>query len=115
MTDSHFTAFELGQGRGDKVTDKSIREELQDRFSAPPRPGTFAARNEAAERLHHLVICEAGTSSAEAGKVITEALAAERRATVERIREAVEKQASGGFDYIVTDAVRRILDEEAAR
>jgi len=110
MTDSHFTAFELGQGRGDKVTDKSIREELQDRFSAPPRPGTFAARNEAAERLHHLVICEAGTSSAEAGKVITEALAAERRATVERIRARLINA-----DYPDYGGILAILDEEAAR
>jgi hypothetical protein len=72
--------------------------------------------NEAAERLHHLVITEAGEIRSEAvGKIIREALAAERRATVERIRERLTiVEFSDGDGYIVDDT-QAILDDEATR
>ena len=75
----------------------------------------MSTTNEVAERLRTVAYGADILGEAEYQRDIDKALAAERRAAVERIRTAVEKQASGGFDYIVTDAVRRILDEEAAR
>jgi hypothetical protein len=63
------------------------------------------ARNEAAERLRLQYVA---TLSDEQGIRFHEVLAAERRATVERIRAAVEH----GY---TTKSLSDILDEEAAR
>jgi len=76
----------------------------------------MSERNEAAERLRSRVL----QGSEDENTLLDEALAAERQATVERIRERltlqVVKDANGKwgevYDAAATDA---ILDEEAAR
>lgn len=77
---------------------------------------TVQGRNEAAERL----LRELGISDRwSLLRVVDEALAAERRATVERIRQRVNglEVAEAHFGTIVGtfNNIRHILDEEAAR
>jgi len=76
---------------------------------------TTTTRNKAAERLLDWF---PGTS--EEGKRnfqwrVNEALAAERRATVERIRERLATVEYGDGDGYDIDETNAILDEEAAR
>ena len=102
VTDSHFTVFELGQGRGDSPTDPT--------------------RNEAAERLA-ISIVAARDNWPKAVAKAEEALAAEHRATVERIESVVDGWYVGGMLTNkaqignVKAAIRRAsgVDQEAAR
>jgi hypothetical protein len=71
-------------------------------------------RNEAAERLLAAGYWE--QNAAERFRLLDEALAAERRATVERIRERLLREVDDAVWAEATDRVfERILDEEAAR
>lgn len=81
---------------------------------------TTTTRNEAAERLYRAIrdlddldkdLADTADSDVLAG-LVAEALAAERRATIERIRTAL--LLNEGLD-IPEDYARRALDEEAAR
>lgn len=73
---------------------------------------TTTPRNDAAERLRTYLKTAFSTREFEDG-ALDEALAAERRATVERIRERLNAIPSDA-DYQL-DLVDAILDEEAAR
>ena len=103
MSDSHFTAFELAQGRGDKVTD--------------PMP----QRNEAAQRLRDAL--QGTAEPASLTDLFDEALVAERdisrRATVERIRErtGIIPEYTGDVQPVLEAFTKLLgaLDEEAAR
>ena len=64
-------------------------------------------KNEAAERLADYVSDEAGALT-----LLQQALAAERRATVERIRHALLLHEGSP---VPEDYAKRVLDEEAAR
>jgi hypothetical protein len=71
-------------------------------------------KNEAAERLLREVTSDYHENERRA--MIVEALAAERRATVERIRAAIDVERHDTADAAVEFfALERILDEEAAR
>jgi hypothetical protein len=65
-------------------------------------------RNEAAERLQEQLLREYRMTDADKKAMVRDALAAERRATVERIRERLQEAWS-------QEAALAILDEEAAR
>jgi hypothetical protein len=77
--------------------------------------------NEAAERLRLFVYANANRDGMndEAGwmKDIDEALAAERRATVERIRERLKEamRPYGKIDDLYRDEILEIVDQEAVR
>jgi hypothetical protein len=84
----------------------------------------MTTRNEAAERLRIALFEGAAMTPMRRSAlidVLDEALAAERRATVERIREQVDllpywdKRSVPGGLHVNRNAVRTILDEEAAR
>ncbi len=78
---------------------------------------TTTTRNEAAERLHTDLwdgMDPPVYDLTRAMPIISDALAAERRATVERIREALDRLMLGKGEYNPSD-MRRVLDEEAAR
>lgn len=75
--------------------------------------------NEAAERLIErladdpIMAPEGGFADWDAAVILADdALAAERKATVERIRAKVEKYP---YEFMPKDATRTILDAEAAR
>ena len=80
---------------------------------------TTTTRNEAAERLHTAIYRATGGSTHSQRETIwrqriDEALAAERRATVERIRERLAGM-EGGAVLLTVPSFAAILDEEAAR
>ena len=76
---------------------------------------TTTARNEAAERLlEWMLTAENAAGETHPIDALDEALAAERRATVERIRERLAGM-EGGAVLLTVASFSAILDEEAAR
>lgn len=72
--------------------------------------------NDAAERLRSELVVGVDEPDEPARALLDEALAAERRATVERIREAYELAVSNLYGGAPDEAnVRAILDAEAER
>jgi hypothetical protein len=70
--------------------------------------------NEAAKRLHYEIPNPANTPE-ELRMWLDEALAAERRATVERLEAAIFADTIEANPYLRRDKVQRILREEAQR
>ena len=106
-------ATEPEQERGEQVSSMTIDQESG--ANMPRWQDELETRNEAAERLRTVAYGTDILGEAEYQRDIDKALAAERRATVERIRAALLRDIDGADWNPTAEAVYAILDEEAAR